>query len=505
MSEHLPAGYTVAENALAFLPLAARHGEGYNRPAVATIAISESLPLPRGKFFGTALGVLALPALWFAPLPLEPAAQHALAISALMVIFWIVEPIPHAVTGLLGCWLFWALEVVPERTVFSGFTSEAPWFLLGALFIAAMVTESGLARRLAYTMLARVGSSYSRILLAFVLTDFVMTFLVPAGPPRVLLLGAIILGVVSSFGLDSKSNVARGLMLAMVFAATQFDRVILGSTPAILARSLIVEHGQTEVYWSQWLVAYLPIDLVYIVSIWWLVSRLYPPEKSELPGGREFIREQLCSLGPWTTREKRAMAWTAAAIAIWATDFLHHVSPAVVGLGIGLAATIPGIGVLKIDDLRKVNFLVFLFMGTTISMGAALRETQALDLLARSAFGLVSPFIDGTFDSAVVLYWIAFASHLILGSQTANIAVTMPVVMNYALANNLDPLAVGLIWSFSAAGKLFIYQSLVLIAGYTFNCYSGRDVLRISAFFLIVDWILLLLIVPLYWPLIGIG
>jgi hypothetical protein len=56
---------------------------------VATIAISESLPIPRGKFLGTALGILALPAVWFAPLPLEPAAQHALAISALMVIFWI--------------------------------------------------------------------------------------------------------------------------------------------------------------------------------------------------------------------------------------------------------------------------------------------------------------------------------------------------------------------------------------------------------------------------------
>ena len=472
---------------------------------MASIGSAESLPVGRGKFLGTTLGVLALPALWFAPLPLEPGAQHALAISALMVIFWIVEPIPHAVTGLLGCWLFWALEVVPERTVFSGFTSEAPWFLLGALFIAAMVTESGLARRLAFAMLAQVGSSYSRILLAFVLTDFVMTFLVPAGPPRVILLGAIVLGVVSSFGLDSKSNVARGLMLGMVFAATQFDRLILGSTPAILARSLIVEHGQVQVYWSQWFIAYLPIDAVYIVSIWWLVSRLYPPEIKELPGGRAFVEEQLRNLGPWTAPEKRAAVWTALAIALWATDFLHHISPAVVGLGIGLAATLPGIGVLKMEDLRKVNFLVFLFMGTTISMGGALRETRALDIMANSVFGLVSPLIEDTFDSALVLYWIAFASHLILASQTANIAVTMPVVMNYALANNLDPLAVGLIWSFSAAGKFFIYQSLVLIAGYTFGCYNGRDVFRISAFFLVVDWVLLLLIVPLYWPLLGIG
>ena len=78
--------------------------------------IPESSPFGRGKFLGTALGVLALPALWFAPIPLDPGAQHALAISALMVVFWIVEPIPHAMTGLLGCWLFWALGVVRSWT-----------------------------------------------------------------------------------------------------------------------------------------------------------------------------------------------------------------------------------------------------------------------------------------------------------------------------------------------------------------------------------------------------
>ena len=138
-------------------------------------------------------------------------------------------------------------------------------------------------------------------------------------------------------------------------------------------------------------------------------------------------------------------------------------------------------------------------------MGGALRETQALDILASSVFGFISPLIQSTFDSALVLYWVAFGSHTILASQTANVAVTMPVVMNYAVSNGLDPLATGLIWSFSAASKLFIYQSLVLIAGYTFNCYNGKDVLRISAFFLILDWVLLILMAEFYWPLLGIG
>src|SRR3990167_7793072 len=138
--------------------------------------IPESNLIGRAKIIGGVLGILLLPTLWFAPLPLEPRAQHALAIAGFMVVFWITEVLPHAMTGLLGCWLFWTLQVAPIRTAFGGFSSsEAPWFLLGALLIGVMVTESGLARRLAFTILSLVGSSFSHILLAFIITNFILT------------------------------------------------------------------------------------------------------------------------------------------------------------------------------------------------------------------------------------------------------------------------------------------------------------------------------------------
>ena len=40
--------------------------------------------------------------MWFAPLPIEPATKHGLAIASFMLIAWIIEPIDHAVTGLIG-------------------------------------------------------------------------------------------------------------------------------------------------------------------------------------------------------------------------------------------------------------------------------------------------------------------------------------------------------------------------------------------------------------------
>src|ERR1051325_6747846 len=210
----------------------------------------------RWKIVGAILSVMVLPALWFAPLPLDARAKHALAIAAFMILMWICEVVPHAITGLIGCWLFWALSVAPTEVVFRGFTNQAPWFLLGALFIGLMVTESGLGQRIALFVLSRVGTSYNRILLGFILTSVILTLMIPAGPPRVILLGSIVLGVVALFGVDKTSNIAKGSILAITFTATLFDKTILGSTPAILARSLIERFGHVQATYAQWFIAY---------------------------------------------------------------------------------------------------------------------------------------------------------------------------------------------------------------------------------------------------------
>lgn len=457
-----------------------------------------------GKAIGALIGVLALPAIWFAPLPLEPRAQHALAVGAFMVIFWVVEVIPVAMTGLVGCWLFWALKVVPAEIAFRGFSNENPWFLLGAIFIGAMVTESGLDRRLAYRILLWSGISYSRILLGFIIVGFVMAFMIPAGPPRVILLGTIALGVVGSFGLDNKSNVAKAIILAITFCATLFDKSIIASTPCILARTLIERFGHVPVYWSQWFIAYLPLDIINMAAAWWLMKRLYKPEVAELPGGKAVLRQQLRELGPWSTSEKKAAFWTILAIVLWATDFLHHINPAIIGLGIGLAATLPFIGFLDVKDARKLNFFIVIFMGANISMAESMRDAKALEVVADSLFKFLTPYIHSVLHSTLILYWAAFVAHLVLASETSMIAISMPLVMNFAVKNQLNPLALGMVWSFATGGKLFIYQSLVLIAGYSFGSFTAKDVFKVGLFFLITQSLLMLLIVPYYWPLIGI-
>jgi Sodium:sulfate symporter transmembrane region len=86
----------------------------------------------------------------------------------------------------------------------------------------------------------------------------------------------------------------------------------------------------------------------------------------------------------------------------------------------------------------------------------------------------------------------------------AMLGTSMPLLMNFANMHNLNPMALGMIWTFGSAGKLFVYQSAVLIVGYSFGYFKTHDLLRIGLLLTLVEFVAILVIVPFYWPMIGI-
>src|SRR5579864_3093519 len=185
-----------------------------------------------GPFFSRSLFKLAptvaVPAaLWFLPFHLDSKAQHAIAIAVFMILAWATELMDHGLTGLVGCYLFWALGIARFDLAFSGFADDTPWFLMGAILFGTMASKSGLAKRLAYLITIGIGTSYSRLLLALILSDFMLTFLVPSGMARVTVMAAVATGLISAFGLGPGSNIGRGMFLILTYTAGVFDKTII--------------------------------------------------------------------------------------------------------------------------------------------------------------------------------------------------------------------------------------------------------------------------------------
>src|SRR5687768_7664236 len=82
------------------------------------------------------LGPLAFLAILLAPVPLEPSAHRLAAVMALVMIFWIGEPIPLPVTSILGPALAVALGVASARDGFAPFGDPVIFLFLGSFLLA---------------------------------------------------------------------------------------------------------------------------------------------------------------------------------------------------------------------------------------------------------------------------------------------------------------------------------------------------------------------------------
>jgi di/tricarboxylate transporter len=317
-------------------------------------------------------------------------------------------------------------------------------------------------------------------------------------------MAAIALGLVEALNLPAGSNGARGIFLIITYTAALFDKMIIAGASSIMARGLIEQVGGVDVQWSQWFVAFLPCDIITVIAAWLLTLWLFPLEKTELEGGQNYLQAELRKLGPLSIPEAKAAMLLGTATLLWMTDFQHHISPSKIGLGIGLAALLPYVGVLRIDDLKKVNLLPVFFVAAALGMAKVLVTTQSLDFLTNIAFGWIEPWMTGNLTTTIVLYWAAFFYHILLSSDIAMLGTSMPLLMNFAKSHGLNPLTLGMIWVFASAGKIFVYQSAVLIAGYSFGYFRARDLLRIGLLLSLVEFFAILLIVQFYWPLIGV-
>jgi solute carrier family 13 (sodium-dependent dicarboxylate transporter), member 2/3/5 len=453
-----------------------------------------------GAILGPITGIL----IWWLPLGLAPLAQATFAIVAFMLVYWLTEPIEHGITALIGCYLFWAFEVVTFPVAFSGFVSTSPWFVFGALLMGEAVSRTGLAKRIGYSILGRIGTSYGRLLLGSITLVYLLSFLIPTPNAELAVLLSLLVGVVAVLGLGPHSNVVKGLFIIVTYSCTLFAKMNLAATANILARGLIEEQTGTQLFWGQWFLAFFPAALFTIAGCWLTVRWLYPAEPHELAGGQQSLQDALKTMGPWSRDEQKTLLCLLLAIVLWATDFLHHTDPAIIALGIGLLLTLPRVGVLDTKAIKSVNFLLIMFISGALSMGDVLIETHALDILMDRFLPWIAPLLSQALPAAITLYWGGFLYHFLVAEDKVMVSTALPVLLNFAQVQGYNPVALGMVWAFAAGGKLFVYQSSVVIMGHSYGYFQSKDLLKVGAILTMIEGLFLMLLVLLYWPFIGV-
>jgi solute carrier family 13 (sodium-dependent dicarboxylate transporter), member 2/3/5 len=451
-----------------------------------------------------AAGVLAAGAVvWFLPLAVASNTRAALTISAMLIVAWMTEVMEYASAGLVGLFLFWVFRIAPPSVVFSGFVNDASWFYIGAAFLGAMATKTGLPQRIAGVVVGHIGLTYSRLLLGLIVIAFLLTFMVPSGVARVVIMAPICIAVIDLFGVDKGSNIGRGIFLLITYACAIFDKMIIAGTGAITASNLIQKYGEVNVTYSFWLVAFFLCSIITILVGWRLTLWLFPPEIESLEHKRDEVREHFRRAGAWTPATTKATLLVILAITLWFTDRWHGLSAAKVALGVGLIALLPFVDVLDAGDFRKANMLPYFFVAAALGMSAVLANTGALKILTDTILGGMEPLLSNKMVAAPVLYWTAFVYHFFTASEISMLATSLPILMQFAKEHGLDALWIGMVWTFAAGGKLFAYQSAPLIVGYAYGYFRHIDMLKLGALLTLVEFLALGVSAAFYWPLLG--
>ena len=474
----------------------------------ATSAAPQQVDARPSRSTAVRLGQIALcvgiPAIvLFAPWDIPANTKAALAISAFMIMAWMTEVMEYASAGLVGLLLFWYFDVAKPETVFHGFVDAASWYYVGAVLLGTMATKSGLAQRIAQFVVAHVGLTYSRLLLGLIIISFLLTFIVPSGTARVVIMAPLCMSVISLFGADRNSNIGRGVFIIVVYATAIFDKMIIAGTGAITARGVIERVGEVDVDYSFWLLAFLPCSILTIVAGWRITLWLFPPEIESFEARRDEVAATFRNTIPWSPRALKATILIVVALALWLTDGIHGISAAMIAFGIGLIALLPFVDVLDADDFRKANMLPFFFVAAALGMSEVLRETGGLTLLTNSMMAGMEPVLANHLLAVPALYWTAFVYHFFTASEISMLATSLPVLMEYSKTHALDPLWIGMVWSFAAGGKLFAYQSAVLVVGYSYGYFRHTDLIKIGALLTVLEFVALAFVVVFYWPLIG--
>jgi anion transporter len=337
-------------------------------------------------------GVLALPT----PAALAPAGHATLAVLATAVVLWVTEAVSYATSAVLVTTaLALAVGLGPRSAepgaplygtgkalalALGGFTTPAVVLVGGALFLSAAMRATGLERRLALLLLARIGTSRERLLLGVVFTCAALTFVVPSTTARAAAMVPIVAGVVAACGLPPTSLLAGQLMMTVAHASSIWNVAVkTGAAQNLVAVGLFEKALGVTLTWGAWLREGLPWALVMSAILVVTMRRLVPTEAvDEAQVGAAMARDRR-DAGPMRGGERRLAMLSTVLLCAWITEgWLHPVDSAtsmLIALGVML---LPRVGVLSWEEAeRLVPWGTLLLFGVGVGLGSALVETGA--------------------------------------------------------------------------------------------------------------------------------
>ncbi len=431
------------------------------------------------------------------------ACYAMLAIFCASIILWITEAVQSYLTSLMVIMAVILCGVTTQKDAFAQLGHPVMWLNILSFVLASMLVKTRVAKRFALWFVLKFGKSAAGIFFSFLVINVVLSLFISATTVKATILLPIFMVVAAIFGASrgNRNNFGRNLVLQNLFqiniGASAF---MTGSGANLLAVSLLMgAYSSVSVIYADWLVAAFPLAMILLLIGWFIGVKVIFPLKPEerqpqIQGGMERLRQELESMGSVKAEEYKSIAIFVGVLIMWVTESWHGVSAEVVVLIGAIIALMPGIGVVKWNDV-DIPWHLMLFSAGAYVIGSGLNATDLPAMLVGAgmdAMGITAqtPFI----LLYILLTGLMLFSALIFQSKNMRTLVFVPIAIGVEQQFGFPPL------SLSFPVSLLIEHVYVLPFNskpaallYTTNHYSWSDTFKFGITMMLIAWVMIVI------------
>lgn len=175
---------------------------------------------------GFIVGILVMIMLLVMPTPegLSEIGQKVLAVSSLMIIFWMTEAISIPATALLPILLFPLFGITGAKgqndiQLFRHYAYQTVFLVLGVGFLATAMVKWGLHKRIALWIVMKVGKKPKMIVLGFILaTAFISMWMSNTTATAMML--PVAMSIIATMDKQISGGFKKAMVLSIPYAAT---------------------------------------------------------------------------------------------------------------------------------------------------------------------------------------------------------------------------------------------------------------------------------------------
>lgn len=426
---------------------------------------------------------------------LSPKAKRFLAMLAVLVILFVLEPIPLEITAIcIGASLV-LLQITDVKNAWAPYMHPVVIFIMCCLIFAIALDRAGLTKRLGYFIIKKAGNSVTRFTFIIAIgLGFASSFMHDAAAVAV---GIVtMLPLMRAAGIEPHTDTAKFMMLSLPFACSCGGMgTLVGGGRCMVSAAFLKEYTGIEITFFDWMLYAMPAAIITVPIAVIVVYFVFRPDPTiKLP---DFDEE----LGPFTTLEKKTLSIIVISFALWLTKGLHGIDYSVTGM-MGVTALVL-FKVLKwrdINDNLEWGTALFIF-GGGIALGLAMGYSGAAEYFANLFF----PLIQG--KGWLVLFIGVGIFGALVTNAMANVAAAaliLPIVIPMALLEGVDPRVMAL-----CLGTATSFAMLLVIGcppnaiAYSYRYFKSSDLTKVGLIATPVLLTILVVVVTVWWKILG--